>query len=183
MGILLEHSGQIRLPGTVSDEQLRDLVLPHVAEQLGVKHRARHVTVTGDQVRFTGGVFRLATRWNLLIMVGKGSVQPEILGNARALRYHLSFRQALSLHVVFLVLFVAFWALLPIGLEAEGLWLLAFAVVVVFPSVWLMNVGITRLRFRNFLERSVREALADTFQAEAKASTTQGPGEMTEEGS
>jgi hypothetical protein len=174
MGILLEHNGEVRLPAGVTAEQIRDLILPHVAEQLRVKHRARNVEVTDGQVRFTGGAFRLVTNWNLLVTVGRGRVEAPAPGDPRVLRYHLSFRQALCFLVVFILLTVAFWGSLPGGFE-EGLGVLVFGLVVVWPTAWLMQVGTTRSRFRAFIERSVREALANTSRSGGQASVSQDP--------
>jgi len=179
MGLLLEHRGEVRLPAGVTDRQVRDLILPHIAERLTAKYLVHHVEVTDGQIRFATRFLRFMTWWHLLKWVAEGTIEAVTSEGAGVLRYHLRFRKLFFwLAATVMLPFVVLWTCMVLGDERAAepcCWLPLLFMAVPLSCGWLISRNITHSRFRAFIERSVREALADTSGAEEQASVTQGP--------
>jgi len=170
MGILLEHNGEVRLPATVTDRQIRDIILPHIAQQLEVTHLVRHVEVTDGRIRFATRFLRFMTWWHLLKWVAEGTIEAATSEGARVLRYHLRFRKLFFwLAAMVMLPFLVFWTCVVVGCERAGepcSWFPLLFMAVPLSCWWLISRNITHSRFRAFIERSVQEALADTRSEE-----------------
>jgi hypothetical protein len=124
-----------------------EALLAHLEKELR-RVQARRIERTGNSIRFSGGLFRLVSNWNLLGPISRGEivVQPE----SGKLAYSLSFRQ-LVVVVSLMVGIAAFFILV-----SDELRMLLFAV----PFIWIWLVGMNYLtaltRFDRFLKRGIR---------------------------
>jgi hypothetical protein len=179
MGILWEHHGEVQLPATVTDRQIRDLILPHIAEQLEVTHLVHHVEVTGSRIRFATRFLRFMTWWHLLKWVAEGTIEAATSEGARVLRHHLRFRKLFFwLAAMVMLPFVVFWTCVVVGYERAAepcSWFPLLFLAVPLSCGWLISRNITHSRFRAFIERGVQEALADASRAEGVAPVRQDP--------
>jgi hypothetical protein len=112
--------------------------------------QASSVQVAGSEIRFTGGLFRIVSNWNVLVPFGSGELRADT--NSRQIVYRLSFRQLM------VVATCQIGMLGVIILVASRSWL----PLVLLPIGWLGLVGgnliIGLPRFRAFVEHAVSTA-------------------------
>jgi hypothetical protein len=124
----------------------------HLADSLRAAD-ARDVKVGANTVSFTGGVFRLTSKWNVLCPFGYGNLTVE--ENARQVTYRLSIRQL----IVVPTIVIAFLAIFPlVGSVKSGSW--GGLTFIPFTWMWVVggNLAIGIPRFRSFVEKVVATA-------------------------
>ena len=124
--------------------------LEHALEQL----RAKRIDRSGNQIEFTGGIFRAVRGDNLLVAIGSGELSLKHSGQGLDVAYRLRFTQML-LTVSGLVLIV----LGPPVIGAPNLTALQAGWVLVVAWLWLFgaNVVLTLLRFPRWIRRTLAE--------------------------
>ena len=119
--------------------------------------KGRGVRVEGDRVFFSGGMFRLASNWNILAQIDRGYIEVSVAGKDIVVSYHISFKFIVIAGTVLVLIFVG---------EASPP--IAVAVIAWF---WLvgMNLLIALVRFPRFIERIVRGVeYADDHESEGR---------------
>jgi hypothetical protein len=120
-------------------------------EQRLRKATARNLVTDGDEIRFTGGVFRLVPNWNALVGITRGRIRID-RGTSRV-AYCLSFTQLLIVATL-MVGFLSVPAAVG-GFSAEGV---CAAALLWFSALYGLNRLITLARFDSFMKRCIRDA-------------------------
>jgi len=153
--IIFPMFSPIRIGVVPFDQGVDSALLPeHLAECLrGV--RASAVEITGNNVTFTGGMFRLVSNWNVLDPFGSGDLAVD--ADACMVRYTLNCWQLVVVATVMIVFAAAILLASVSDSGGKNLWLLP-----VLPFMWLWLVGgnlaIGIPRFKSFVARAVATA-------------------------
>ena len=113
------------------------------------------LNTSGDTVSFTGGIFRLVMRTNLLGPISRGSISIISTDDGAAVQYCISFRQLIAVVTIMIpITLIWIWA-------DEGTKSLPFAVIgLSIGWLWLvgMNICISISRFDNFIKKCAKKA-------------------------
>lgn len=115
--------------------------------------KAKRVSRTGTEIRFTAGIFRAVSGMNLLVPIGSGRLSIEPVGMGLSVEYKLSFTQ---LFLVVSISVLGFFG--PPILSAPNLTPAEAAMLLSIAWLWLygMNVVLAVNRFPRWIQRSLK---------------------------
>ena len=147
---------------TDNSDRLRPVLFQTIKSRLR-EVRAENMRTRGHRVEFTGGMFRIVLRWNLLICISRGSVEMVSDEEGLDVHYGLSFTQAYLVGTIVLAIpsTIAVFAGVP---------LLAIAIYAGIMWLWMvgMNILIAKARFDHFLRKCIRRAREQVGDEHAK---------------
>ena len=145
----VSFNGRIEIPGQ-HDATAACRRLHTALEELDARRIARNE----HTIRFTGGVFRIVSNWNLLVPISSGKlvVRPHPKGILVLYRLRfLQFAAALAVLAAFLCV-----SLLTAGSDISTIWnggmIWAFGLVALIP---ILNIFIAMIRFRRWVWRTL----------------------------
>ena len=109
------------------------------------------VSVNGNRVAFTGGLFRFVSNWNILVPITRGYVETNEIGDELIVSYSINFHQLLAMMSIFIVVVLSFLAIgeEPIGIE--------YAIpVFIYLFVFGLNYLLTIIRFPAFVKQVLK---------------------------
>jgi hypothetical protein len=114
--------------------------------------KAKRVKRVGQQIQFTGGIFRAVSGNNLLVAVGSGELSLEPSGTGLAIAYHLRLTQ---MFLVVSIAVIGFFG--PPVVGAPNLTPVEAAALLSVAWLWLygMNVLLTVVRFPRWIRRTL----------------------------
>ena len=144
------HTGDVPF-----DDGVDLTVLPtHLAKCLR-DVRAHAIEIEGSHIAFAGSVFRLVSKWNVLVPFGYGDLTVDAI--TRQVHYRLSSRQ---LVIPATVVSVGLAVFAIVGMTGSRDW--PWQPILAIPLIWVWIVGgnlaIGLWRFQRFLRRAVSTA-------------------------
>lgn len=148
MAFPISTINKIVLPNNFGIQSVEELV-SNISAGL-VKVKPSKLKVVGNEIEFSGGIFRFVWNTNILVPVSSGKIVVEKTGDLFAVTYELKFLEILLFASTIIPLFFG-----PVLFTKESIqWYFKIGFLV-FAWLWLfgMNYLITIIRFPGFIKK------------------------------